>query len=93
MDRGTSRTSTKDRVNFADEEEEESPICALKKFKDRGYNWSQVNHVSSGILEYKLEPADEMTLETVPALRPKSFRSAVSKSGAKCLWKTALHLL
>jgi len=33
-------------------------------FKDHGYNWSQVNHVSSGVLENKLEPDDEMTLET-----------------------------
>lgn len=64
MDCGTSRTSTEDRVNFADEEEEESPICIMKKFKDRGYNWSQVNHVSNGVLENKLEPDDEMTLET-----------------------------
>ena len=64
MDRGTSRTSTEDRVNFADDEEEESPICIMKKFKDHGYNWSQVNHVSSGVLENKLEPDDEMTLET-----------------------------
>lgn len=80
MDRGTSRTSTKDSVNFADEEEEKSPICILKKFKDRGYNWSQVNHVSNGVPENKLEPADETTLETVSAWRPKCFRSAMSKS-------------